>query len=54
MQKLKDVTALIETAGGLYLEATTSQQNVVEGDSVTITALINNRSGIRVSHQRRN
>jgi LmbE family N-acetylglucosaminyl deacetylase len=45
-QKLKDVLQLIEAASGLYMEATTSQPNAVQGDSLKILVTANNRSGI--------
>ena len=48
-QKLQEVQAIIEACSGLFIEATTSQEYVVQGDSLTATFLINNRKGINAS-----
>ncbi|MEO7801109.1 MAG: PIG-L family deacetylase, partial [Ginsengibacter sp.] len=48
-QKLADVSNLIQTAGGLYMEATTTQPNAVQGDSLKIAATINNRGGLNIA-----
>lgn len=44
-QKMKEVQQLIEAAGGFWLEASTSTQNAVQGDSLQITTVVNNRNG---------
>lgn len=45
-EKLKEVTNLIEECSGLFIEATTTQQYVVQGDSLKINLLVNNREGV--------
>ncbi len=49
-QKMKDVLKLIEAAGGLYLEATTSQLYGVQDDSLKFLVTVNNRSGIPIKN----
>jgi LmbE family N-acetylglucosaminyl deacetylase len=44
-QKLKETKALIESASGLWVEAFSSQQYVVQGDSVKINVVLNDRMG---------
>lgn len=44
-QKIKEVKDLIEAAGGLWLEAFTTQQYAVQGDSLRINFVLNNRLG---------
>jgi LmbE family N-acetylglucosaminyl deacetylase len=44
-QKLKEVKDLIEGASGLWLEAFTNQQYAVQGDSVRINFVLNDRLG---------
>jgi LmbE family N-acetylglucosaminyl deacetylase len=48
--KTKDVLQLIEAASGLYMEATTSQPYAVQGDSLNISVIANNRSGINIKN----
>jgi LmbE family N-acetylglucosaminyl deacetylase len=43
--KLKEVSKLIEQASGIWMEATTTVQNAVQGDSLKINFVLNNRSG---------
>ena len=43
--KLKEVSALIEQASGVWMEATTTVQNAVQGDSLKINFTLNNRNG---------
>jgi len=45
-QKLKEITAIIEACGGLFLEATTSNQYAVQGDSFKIMLTAVNRLGV--------
>ncbi len=51
-QKIKEVTALIEQASGLYLEAFTREPFVAQGDSARISFLVNNRLGATVTLER--
>jgi len=44
-QKIKEVKDLIEAASGLWLEAYTSQQYAVQGDSIRINFVLNDRLG---------
>lgn len=44
-QKLKEVQDLVVAASSLWLEAITPQPSVVQGDSLPITTVFNNRSG---------
>jgi hypothetical protein len=50
-QKLKEVANLIEGASGLWIEAFTNQQYAVQGDSVRINFVLNDRlgSGIKLN-----
>jgi len=48
-QKQEDIKKVIEYCSGLFMEATSPGQYAVLGDSLTITATINNRLGIPVS-----
>ena len=45
-KKLAEVQDLIEACSALYVEATSSQQNVVQGDSLKISFLLNKRTAI--------
>ena len=45
-KKLADIQQLIEACSALYVEATSNQQNVVEGDSLKISFVLNKRTGI--------
>jgi LmbE family N-acetylglucosaminyl deacetylase len=44
-QKLKETKALIEVASGLWVEAFSPQQYVVQGDSVRVNIALNDRMG---------
>lgn len=48
-QKLADINALIQSAGGLYIEATTTQPYIVQGDSLKLSVTINNRGALHFS-----
>ena len=48
-QKLKELNAVIENASGLFLDATTTAQYAVQGDSLKVTVVANNRTGASVS-----
>jgi LmbE family N-acetylglucosaminyl deacetylase len=45
-QKLKELKQVIASASGLFLEAIATDEYLVQGDSVKITILANNRQGI--------
>ena len=45
-EKMKDVSRLIETASGIFLEATVPSPYLVTGDSARITFTVNNRAGV--------
>ena len=47
-QKIKEVEKLIEQAGGLWMEASASVQNAVQGDSLKVNFVLNDRSGFPV------
>jgi LmbE family N-acetylglucosaminyl deacetylase len=47
-QKLKEVEKLIEHASGLFMDATTNSQYAVQGDSLRINLVVNNRSGANI------
>ncbi len=49
-QKMKGVLQLVEAAGGLYMEASTSQPYAVQGDSLYVSITINNRGGINIKN----
>ncbi|HEU4632557.1 MAG TPA: PIG-L family deacetylase, partial [Flavisolibacter sp.] len=46
--KLKEISKLIEQASGVWMEATTAVQNAVQGDSLKVNFVLNNRSGAPV------
>ena len=48
-QKLKEISGLIQSCSGLYIEATTGVPYVAAGDSLRISINIINRSGLPVS-----
>jgi LmbE family N-acetylglucosaminyl deacetylase len=50
-QKLKEIQHIIEAASGLFMEATANSGYAVQGDSVKITTLVNNRAGINAQVQ---
>ncbi len=47
-QKLKTISDLIENASGLFMDATTNTQYAVQGDSLRINLVVNNRSGANI------
>ena len=49
-QKLKEIKNAIENCSGLFLEATANSQYAVQGDSIKITAAVNNRVGVNVGN----
>ncbi len=49
-QKKNELLKLLENCGGLFLEATANNEYAVLGDSLQITATINNRLGIIVEN----
>lgn len=51
-QKTKEVINLIEAASGLWAEAFATQQFGVQGDSIRLSVVVNNRSGSNISAQR--
>lgn len=51
-QKRKEAIELIEQAGGLWLEAFTSEPYTVQGDSLRIQYVLNNRLGLPMKLQR--
>jgi LmbE family N-acetylglucosaminyl deacetylase len=51
-QKLDEISRLVEAASGLYLEAITTQPFAVQGDSLHITTVVNNRSGVKIDSVR--
>ncbi|MFL5809488.1 MAG: PIG-L family deacetylase [Flavisolibacter sp.] len=53
-QKLKETKELIEAASGLWVEAFTSQQYAVQGDSIRINFVLNDRMGAGVKLYRIN
>ncbi len=48
-QKLKELQNVIENSSGLFMEATTNTQYAVQGDSLKINLLVNNRLGANVN-----
>jgi LmbE family N-acetylglucosaminyl deacetylase len=53
-QKMEEVQRLIEACSGLWLEASTANEMAVEGDSVKISIVINNRLGVPMQLNRIN
>ncbi len=49
-QKLKEIRNLIEECGAIFMDATTSTQYAVQGDSLKINLLVNNRLGANISN----
>ena len=47
-KKLTEVQQLIESCSALYVEATSNQQNVVQGDTLKISFVLNERRNINV------
>ncbi|OQP62358.1 GlcNAc-PI de-N-acetylase [Niastella vici] len=44
-QKMEEVQRLVEQCSGLWLEATTGNEQIVDGDSIKINIAVNNRLG---------
>lgn len=53
-QKLKEIQSMIETCSGLYMEAATNTQYAVQGDTLKVITLINNRLGVNAGTSNRN
>jgi hypothetical protein len=49
-QKLEEIKKLIENCSGLFIEATTTGEYAVRGDSLKINFVVNNRLGSNVSN----
>ena len=49
-QKQNDIKKLLEYCSGLFMEATATSQYAVQGDSLKITATMNNRLGITLKN----
>ncbi len=47
-QKQNDIQKILEYSSGLFMEATANSQYAVQGDSLKITTIINNRLGIPI------
>jgi LmbE family N-acetylglucosaminyl deacetylase len=50
--KMEEVARLIAWSSGLFMEATTSVQNAVQGDSLRVNITVNNRNGAPLKWQR--
>jgi LmbE family N-acetylglucosaminyl deacetylase len=50
-KKLSEVKDLIEAAGGIWIEAFTTTAHAVQGDSVTLNLVLNNRLGVKARLQ---
>ncbi|MDB5191858.1 MAG: family deacetylase [Segetibacter sp.] len=46
-RKLEETQSLIEACSGLFTEATSNQESVVQGDTLRVSFFVNNRSGIK-------
>jgi len=47
-QKLNEIKELIQNCSGLFMDATTNTQYAVQGDSLKINLVVNNRSGANI------
>lgn len=47
-QKMEEVQRLVESCSGLFMEATTGNEQAVQGDSIRVNISINNRLGVPV------
>ncbi|MBK6634652.1 MAG: PIG-L family deacetylase [Chitinophagaceae bacterium] len=47
-QKLNEIKELVQNCSGLFMEATTNSQYAVQGDSLKINLVVNNRSGANI------
>ena len=48
-QKLMEVVKLLEGCSGLFVECSTAQQFIIQGDSLHLNVFINNRSGANIT-----
>jgi hypothetical protein len=48
-KKMQEVQLIIEACSGLFVEATTQQEYIVQGDSLKATFFLNNRKGVKAS-----
>lgn len=48
-KKMQELQSIIEACSGLFIEATTQQEYVVQGDSLRATFFLNNRKGVNAS-----
>ncbi len=51
-KKLNEVQSIIEACSGLYAEATTTQQNISQGDNLKMNLLLNNRKNTNIFFKR--
>ncbi len=51
-QKLKEVEQLLLSCTGLWMDATTTVQNAVQGDSLRVSFALNNRNGVDIRLKR--
>ena len=49
-QKLKELLTLIEATSGIFMEATSTSPYAVQGDSLKVSLLINNRVGVNIKN----
>lgn len=49
-QKLKELLTLIEATSGIFMEATSTSPYAVQGDSLKVSLLINNRLGVNIKN----
>jgi LmbE family N-acetylglucosaminyl deacetylase len=48
-KKLAEAQSIIEACAGLFTEATTNEQNVVQGDRLAVSFFVNNRSSLNAT-----
>lgn len=51
-KKMQEVQSIIEACSGLFVETTTQQEYVVQGDSLKATFFLNNRKGVNAALKR--
>lgn len=51
-KKMQELQSIIEACSSLFIEATTQQEYVVQGDSLIATFFLNNRKGVNVTLKR--
>ncbi len=49
-QKLKEISTLIEASSGIFMDATTTSPYTVQGDSLRINVVVNNRTGVDIKN----